>query len=70
MAKAVATFEAHSMDFSSRIQLAQSESGKVFERIQVRDQRYGYKWTKWRATSAAAIEGKSSEGARNWRLPA
>lgn len=70
MAKAVETFTGYSMDFTSQIQYAKSETGKVFTRYQYRDARYGYKWGRWQASCDAAIEGKQNEGARNWRLPA
>ena len=70
MAKAVETFTGYTMDYTSQIQYAKSESGKVFQRGQYRDPRYGYKWHAWRETSPVAIEGKRNEGARNWRLPA
>lgn len=70
MSKAIETFSGYSMDYSSQVQFAKSESGKVFTRSQYRDPRYGYKWAPWRETAAVAIEGKRNEGARNWRLPA
>lgn len=70
MAKAVQSFRGFTMDFTSQIDYAVSESGKVFSRIQYRDPRYGYKWGKWRESSMAAVTGKSPQGPRNWRLPA
>jgi hypothetical protein len=70
MAKAVQSFEGYSMDYTSRTQYAVSESGKVFSRGQFRDPRYGYKWAAWRETSLSAVEGKSQQGPKNWRLPA
>jgi hypothetical protein len=70
MAKAIETFTGYTMDYTSQIQYAKSESGKVFTRGQYRDPRYGYKWAPWRETAACAIEGKQSQGPRNWRLPA
>lgn len=70
MAKAVQSFKGYSMDYSSQVDFAVSESGKVFTRSQYRDARYGYKWTSWRETAAVAVEGKSPQGPRNWRLPA
>ena len=70
MAKAVQTFTGYTMDYTSQIQYAVSESGKVFTRGQYRDPRYGYKWAPWRETAPVAVEGKSPQGPRNWRLPA
>jgi hypothetical protein len=70
MAKAIETFTGYTMDFTSQIQYAKSESGQVFKRMQYRDPRYGYKWGKWNPTAACSIEGKHNQGARNWRLPA
>jgi len=70
MAKAVQTFTGYTMDYTSQIQYAVSESGKVFKRMQYRDPRYGYKWRPWGETIQAAIEGLSPQGSRNWRLPA
>lgn len=70
MAKAIETFNGSTMDFTARIQWAKSASGKVFQRIQRRDPRYGYKWTRWVETAACAIEGKCNEGPKSWRLPA
>lgn len=70
MAKAIETFTGYTMDYTSQIQFAKSESGKVFQRMQYRDPRYGYKWGRWMETAACAIEGKLNNGARNWRLPA
>lgn len=69
MAKAVQTFTGYTMDYTSQIQYAVSETGKVFKRSQYRDPRYGYKWHKWSETVACAIEGLVAQGARNWRLP-
>lgn len=70
MAKAVETFTAYTMDYTGQIQLARSESGRVFERHQFRDPRYGYKWGRWKPASEAAIEGRINQGPRAWRLPA
>ena len=70
MAKAVQTFKGYTMDFTSQIEYAVSETGNVFTRSQYRDARYGYKWTKWRQTVASAVEGLTPSGAKNWRLPA
>lgn len=70
MAKAVQTFTGYTMDYTSQIQYAVSETGKVFTRSQYRDPRYGYKWAAWRETVKAAIESPSPQGPRNWRLPA
>jgi hypothetical protein len=70
MAKAVQTFTGYTMDYTSQIQFAVSETGKVFTRGQYRDPRYGYKWAPWRETVAVAVEGKAPQGPRNWRLPA
>lgn len=44
--------------------------GTVYTRSQYRDARYGYKWTSWRPTSAAAVAEMLPKGPRNWRLPA
>lgn len=70
MAKAVQSFRGFTMDYTSQIDYAVSESGKVFRRMQFRDPRYGYKWGKWQETTATAVEGKIPQGPRNWRLPA
>jgi hypothetical protein len=70
MAKAVQTFTGYTMDYTSQIEFAVSETGKVFRRMQYRDARYGYKWSKWSETVAAALEGKSDQGPKGWRLPA
>jgi hypothetical protein len=70
MAKAVQTFTGYTMDYTSQIQYAVSETGKVFKRSQYRDPRYGYKWAKWSETIQAVIEGKHPQGPRNGRLPA
>jgi hypothetical protein len=70
MAKAIQTFTGYSMDYTSQTQYAVSETGKVFTRGQYRDPRYGYKWRPWRETVAAAVEGLSPNGPKNWRLPA
>lgn len=70
MAKAVQSFKGYTMDFTSQIEFAVSETGKVFKRSQFRDPRYGYKWGPWRETVAVAVEGKAPQGPRNWRLPA
>ncbi len=69
MAKAVQTFTGYTMDYTSQIQYAVSETGKVFKRSQYRDPRYGYKWQKWSETAACAVEGLVAQGVRNWRLP-
>jgi hypothetical protein len=69
VAKAVKTFTGYTMDYTSQIQFAVSATGKVFRRMQYRSP-YGYKWAKWSETVAAAIEGKSDNGPRGWRLPA
>ena len=68
--KAIETFSSYTADYTSQVQLAKSESGKVFTRLQYRDPRFGYKWAPWRETAQCAIEGKVNKGARNWRLPA
>jgi hypothetical protein len=70
MAKAVETFTGYTMDYTSQIQYAKSESGKVFQRMQYRDLRYGYKWSPWRETEPTAIDGKLNQGPKGWRLPA
>lgn len=70
MAKAVQSFTGYTMDYTSQIQFAVSETGKVFTRGQYRDPRYGYKWAAWRETAPCSIEGKAPQGPRNWRLPA
>lgn len=70
MAKAVQTFTGYTMDYTSQIQYAVSETGKVFTRSQYRDPHYGYKWAAWRETIQAAVEGLVPNGPRNWRLPA
>ena len=70
MAKTVQSFTGYTMDYTSQIQFAVSETGKVFSRMQYRDPRYGYKWRPWRETVPSAVEGKVQEGPRNWRLPA
>ena len=44
-------FEEFSMDFTSRSQYAKRDDGVWFKRRQYRDPRYGYKWSKWEATS-------------------
>lgn len=70
MAKAVNSYRKFTMDFTSEIQYALSESGKVFRRSQYRDPRYGYKWGKWTEASAMSIEGLTALGPKKWRLPA
>ena len=70
MAKAIESYEFHTMDFTARIEAAKSESGRYFKRIQVRDPRYGYKWSKWSEVSASVAEGRWSQGPKKWRLPA
>lgn len=47
MAKAVAIFEG---GVHERRQAAVREDGAVFRRAQVRDPRYGYRWSAWRAS--------------------
>lgn len=70
MAKAVQTFTGYTMDYTSQIQYAISETGKVFRRSQYRDPQYGYKWRPWSETAPVAVEGLSPQGAKGWRLPA
>jgi hypothetical protein len=70
MAKAVQTFTGYTMDYTSQIQYAVSETGKVFRRSQYRDPRYGYKWRSWSETAPVSVEGLSPNGPKNWRLPA
>jgi len=70
MAKAVQTYTGYTMDYTSQIQYAETADGRVFQRSQYRDPCYGYKWHAWRETVKAAIEGLTSQGPRNWRLPA
>ncbi len=69
MAKAIESYTGYTMDFTAQIQWAKSESGKVVRRIQGRDPRYGYKWSRWTEVPALAIEGKFNNGAKAWRLP-
>lgn len=47
--KTIALFEG---GITERRQQAVREDGIVFSRAQYRDPRYGYKWSKWKATGA------------------
>ena len=69
MAKAVKSFETHTMDFTSRVQIGVTASADVYVRVQERHPRYGYRWTKWRLTTATATEGLCDRGPQKWRLP-
>lgn len=61
-------YRAFSMDFTSEREYAQRGDGKWFSRYQYRDQRYGYKWSKWQATSFLP-ERASLKGEYRIRLP-
>ena len=72
MAKAVAIFEG---GVSERRQAAVREDGMVFRRAQVRDPRYGYRWSAWRESGEKlghnALAALDSTGLRDfYRLSA
>lgn len=61
-------YENYSMDFSFIIHHAMREDGQWFRRVQYKDARYGYKWSKWRECSAPAMSGIMN-AYRKARLP-
>lgn len=61
-------YRSFSMDFTSQREHAQRPDGQWFSRYQYRDPRYGYKWSKWQATTFLP-ERASPAGERNIRLP-
>lgn len=61
-------YRSFTMDYSSEIEHAQRADGQWFRRSQYRDPRYGYKWTRWSATSFLP-ERAYPKGQRKIRLP-
>ncbi len=57
-----------SMDYTSEREYAQRPDGQWFKRYQYRDPRYGYKWSKWQATTFLP-ERATKNGERKIRLP-
>lgn len=60
-------YEAYTMDYTGRVQLAANKSGQWFRRSQYRDPRYGYKWGRWTRTGEQNPTGRGEM--RRVRLP-
>lgn len=54
-------------DYTARVHHARRADGQWYTRTQVRDPRYGYRWTAWRPTAVAPEHGRDT--GRTARLP-
>lgn len=58
MAKAIAIFTG---GIQADVQVAVRADGETFRRSQVRDPRYGYRWSAWRPTARVAPDATATE---------
>jgi hypothetical protein len=60
--------ETYTMDFTARVHFAR-RGGAFFTRVQVRDPRYGYRWTRWTPCAEPGSERTLTVTGRRARLP-
>lgn len=65
-------FESYTMDYTAKVHFAVRADGQWYKRVQVRDPRYGYRFTAWRActTPDLSADGRPMiRTGRKARLP-